>query len=157
MKKNKLFSKLLSVISAVSIVFSGGIISNCVRAASFEDIVRSCLNGHLPSRGSALNRAQYDFIRSLGIGDSDFKERLKAGIDKELFEKCESLGTSDSVFFVLFIKLIDETPARIDKEKIMEVLVSNRIKGERRDDRLVAKIICGHLSSKWMHRTKGRR
>lgn len=143
MKKNRLFCKLLSVVSVLAVAFLLGLPNNGVGAFSTKEIVEGCLNNSLYLK--ELSSEQLDFVRSLGFRDyKEFRVMVTHGLGSGFSRK--NRGQIDNVRFVYLIKLINSAPSAINKIEFMKMLISMRTKEERRNDRVVAKIIDEKLS-----------
>lgn len=166
MSKNKLFYKVLSVLSAVSMTFAGGISGACVRAVSCEEMVKACFPesifgkdakplGEDEDDGSAdalpieVRRAwasMYEVwvpVRDSGeLGFTNYggllgKMRENPNINKLLTEYERDRGCKDSVVFLSLLYFIDSLQGSFNKKAIIKGLVSLRSKAELRDDRFI--------------------
>lgn len=148
MQKSKLFCKLLSIVSAGLVACSGGLVSNHVGAFSAKDIINGCISGSL--YGWECSPEECDFIHSLGFESyDDFHKQVKPFLGKKFFKKNgkKLSERDDNVCFICFIKLIQGTYARFDKDRLVRRLISERTSEQRRWDKIVAKMVSKEFGS----------
>lgn len=144
MKKSKLFCKLLSALSAISMACSVSV--GFVGAFDTKNIVENCLNNSLYRW--ELCPEHYEFMHNLGFENyEEFRALVKPVLGEEFFRNnaYNISGRDDSVQFVCLIKLICDTSAGFDKENLIKKLIAERNREERREDKIVAKMVSADL------------
>lgn len=137
MKKNKLFCKLLGVVSAISMICSVGMANNFVFADSTSAIIRSLTRHEI----EGISGDQYAFIDSLEIGGyKKFFGYIDTDPDVKAFREAhaEERGMKDSFDFLFLMHfIVDRVPSAF-RDSLLKRLISCRSRAELRDDKYYA-------------------